>query len=135
MHTVTCLFAFDFTDIYIFASGANPFDEDLYPLTTGTNSMHYFRLKDMTGLHMLFDEIIGEASTSSLCSFIPSSIFIFHDDSECWTCVLLCFHSDDEEVKGLCGLHVEHTVYTKKTMYPWMAFIFIRVNLLCSFVI
>lgn len=64
MDTVTCYFAFDFTDIYIFATGANPFDEDLYPLTTGTNSMHYFRVKDIADLHDVFDEIIGEASTS-----------------------------------------------------------------------
>lgn len=57
-------FAFDFTDIYIFATGADPFDEDLYPLTTGTNSRHYFRLKNLAYVHELFDEIIGEASTS-----------------------------------------------------------------------
>lgn len=76
MHPATCHFAFDFTDIYIFATGADPFDEDLYPLTTGTNSKHYFRLRHLFDLNALFDNIIGEASTSKLCSFRPSCIFI-----------------------------------------------------------
>lgn len=73
-HPVTCHFAFDFPDIYIFGTGADPFDEDLYPLTTGSNSKHYFRLKDMNSIPELLDEIIGGASTSYRCSFVPSCI-------------------------------------------------------------
>lgn len=68
------------------------------------------------------------------CAPLTPHAFALYDESECWSCVLLCFYSDDEEVKCLCGLHVEHdtTDYMKKTMYPWMAFIFISVNLPCS---
>uniref|UniRef100_A0A667Y9T0 C3/C5 convertase n=1 Tax=Myripristis murdjan TaxID=586833 RepID=A0A667Y9T0_9TELE len=60
----------EFLDIYIFAIGAEIYDEDLQPLTAGTGGEHYFRLKNIDNLQETFDEII-----------------------------------DEEEVKGLCGLH------------------------------
>ncbi|XP_035522771.1 complement factor B-like, partial [Morone saxatilis] len=62
-----------YLDIYMFAIGADIFDDDLQPLTAGTGGKHYFRLKDIENLQETFDEII-----------------------------------DENEVKGLCGLHVEY---------------------------
>ncbi|XP_056910307.1 complement factor B-like isoform X1 [Takifugu flavidus] len=76
-------------DIYIFATGVEPFDEDLQPLTVGDNDKHYFRIKDIRNVHELLQEII-----------------------------------DDEEVMGLCGLHIEDD-WNRRRMYPWAAFIFI----------
>ena len=44
------------------------------------------------------------------------------------------FYADEEEVKGLCGLHKDHETADKsdrgikRKLYPWMAFIFIQVN-------
>lgn len=61
MQPAIYIFAFYFPDIYIFATGAEPFDEDLHPLTVGDNSRHYFRLKDIGNVHQLLQEIIGEA--------------------------------------------------------------------------
>lgn len=55
------IFAFYFPDIYIFATGAEPFDEDLHPLTVGGNYRHYFRVKDIENVHELLQDIIGEA--------------------------------------------------------------------------
>lgn len=55
------IFAFYFPDIYIFATGAETFDEDLHPLTVGDNYRHYLRLKDSANVHELLQEIIGEA--------------------------------------------------------------------------
>lgn len=61
MQPAIYIFAFYFPDIYIFATGAEPFDEDLQPLTVGHNYKHYFRLKDIKNVHELLEEIIGEA--------------------------------------------------------------------------
>lgn len=49
------------TDIYIFAIGAELFDDDLQPLTAGTGGQHYFRMKDIKNLQETFDEIIGKS--------------------------------------------------------------------------
>ncbi|XP_044079271.1 complement factor B-like isoform X2 [Siniperca chuatsi] len=85
----------EYLDIYMFAIGAEIFDDDLMPLTAGTGGQHYFRMKDINNLQETFDEII-----------------------------------DEEEVKGLCGLHREYdTQNTKESMrkmYPWMAFITVQ---------
>ncbi|XP_035522774.1 complement factor B-like [Morone saxatilis] len=76
----------DYLDIYVFAIGAEIFDDDLQPLTAGTGGKHYFRLKDIENLQETFDEII-----------------------------------DENEVKGLCGLHVEYDTAeaNARKMYPW----------------
>lgn len=61
MQPVVYISAFYLPDIYIFATGAEPFDEDLHPLTVGANFKHYFRLKDIENVPALLHEIIGEA--------------------------------------------------------------------------
>lgn len=41
------------------------------------------------------------------------------------------FHADEEEVKGLCGLHKDYPTIgkdSKRKMYPWMAYIVVQVN-------
>ncbi|XP_029304139.1 complement factor B-like isoform X1 [Cottoperca gobio] len=81
----------EYLDIYIFAIGAELFDDDLLPLTAGTGGQHYFRMKDIQNLQETFDAII-----------------------------------DEEEVKGLCGLHKEYETESKRKRYPWMAFITIQ---------
>ncbi|XP_040907276.1 complement factor B-like [Toxotes jaculatrix] len=84
----------EFLDIYIFAIGAELFDDDLQPLTAGTGGQHYFRMKDIENLQETFDEII-----------------------------------DEEEVKGLCGLHKEYDngdTDSKRKMYPWWAYIVVQ---------
>ncbi|XP_040006908.1 complement factor B-like [Xiphias gladius] len=84
----------EFLDIYIFAIGAELFDDDLQPLTAGTGGQHYFRMKDIKNLQETFDEII-----------------------------------DEEEVKGLCGLHKDYPTIgkdSKRKMYPWMAYIVVQ---------
>ncbi|XP_070839034.1 complement factor B-like [Chaetodon trifascialis] len=81
----------EYLDIYVFAIGAEIFDDDLQPLTVGTGGNHYFRMKNIENLQETFDEII-----------------------------------DEEEVKGLCGLHKGYETASrdsKRKMYPWMAFI------------
>uniref|UniRef100_A0A8C2WWZ8 C3/C5 convertase n=1 Tax=Cyclopterus lumpus TaxID=8103 RepID=A0A8C2WWZ8_CYCLU len=50
----------NYLDIYIFAIGAEIFDDDLQRLTAGTGGSHYFRLKDITHLEETFDDIIGK---------------------------------------------------------------------------
>uniref|UniRef100_A0A667YSV6 C3/C5 convertase n=1 Tax=Myripristis murdjan TaxID=586833 RepID=A0A667YSV6_9TELE len=80
----------EFLDIYIFAIGAEIYDEDLQPLTAGTGGEHYFRLKNIDNLQETFDEII-----------------------------------DEEEVKGLCGLHRTYdnlnSRVKERQKYPWVA--------------
>ncbi|KAM6984111.1 complement factor B-like [Tautogolabrus adspersus] len=81
----------EYLDIYIFAIGAEIFDDDLQPLTTGLGERHYFRMDDITNLQKTFDEII-----------------------------------DEEEVKGLCGLHKEYETDNQRNTYPWWAFIHVK---------
>uniref|UniRef100_A0A1A8CQQ0 C3/C5 convertase n=1 Tax=Nothobranchius kadleci TaxID=1051664 RepID=A0A1A8CQQ0_NOTKA len=57
----------EFLDIYVFAIGANIFDDDLQPLTLGTGEKHYFRMKDITELGETFDKIIDESEVVGLC--------------------------------------------------------------------
>lgn len=41
------------------------------------------------------------------------------------------FYADEEDVKGLCGLHKDYDTGerdSKRKMYPWMAFIIVQVN-------
>ncbi|XP_061595766.1 complement factor b, like [Cololabis saira] len=57
----------EYLDIYVFAIGADIFDDDLRPLTAGTGGKHYFRMKDITGLQETFDEIIDESEVVGLC--------------------------------------------------------------------
>ncbi|XP_053296809.1 complement factor B [Pleuronectes platessa] len=57
----------EFLDIYIFAIGAEIYDEDLQPLTAGIGLQHYFRLKDIKNLQKTFDEIIDEGDVKGLC--------------------------------------------------------------------
>ncbi|KAK2828628.1 hypothetical protein Q5P01_019662 [Channa striata] len=87
----------DYLDVYVFAVGADVFDNDLQPLTVpaGSTDRHFFRMKDITNLQETFDEII-----------------------------------DENEVKGLCGLHRDYDLYNTKEsqrkMYPWYAFINVK---------
>uniref|UniRef100_UPI0037E91815 complement factor B-like n=1 Tax=Semicossyphus pulcher TaxID=241346 RepID=UPI0037E91815 len=81
----------EFLDIYVFAIGAELFDEDLQPLTAGLGGQHYFRMKDIQNLQETFDQII-----------------------------------DEEEVKGLCGLHKDYETDTQRERYPWWAFIHVQ---------
>ncbi|XP_069577993.1 complement factor B-like [Brachyistius frenatus] len=84
----------EYLDIYVFAIGAEIFDDDLQPLTAGTGGQHYFRLNNIESLQDTFDKII-----------------------------------DEEEVKGLCGLHKEYEepdISQKKLIYPWLAFIYVQ---------
>ncbi|XP_029957250.1 complement factor B-like [Salarias fasciatus] len=78
----------DHLDIYIFAIGAQIFDDDLQPLVVGKEGKHYFRMKDIKNLQETFDEII-----------------------------------DEEEVKGLCGLHRSYDEESPRRRYPWYALI------------
>ena len=57
----------EYLDIYIFAIGAEIFDDDLQPLTAGTGGQHYFRMKDIMNLQQTFDEIIDEEDVKGLC--------------------------------------------------------------------
>lgn len=57
-----CATYYSVTDIYIFAIGAEIFDDDLQPLTVGTGGQHYFRMKEIKQLQQTFDEIIGKSS-------------------------------------------------------------------------
>lgn len=47
-------------DIYVFAIGTTPFDEDLQPLTVGVGGRHYYRLKDISNLGATFSEMISK---------------------------------------------------------------------------
>lgn len=45
----------------------------------------------------------------------------------------MCFCADEEEVKGLCGLHKTYETggrNSDREMYPWMASIYVQVNVL-----
>ncbi|KAF3706517.1 Complement factor B [Channa argus] len=92
----------DYLDIYIFAIGAEIFDDDLQPLIVpaGTSDRHYFRMKDIKDLQETFDEII-----------------------------------DENEVKGLCGLHRDYNPLDNKEgtrkMYPWYAYVNIKEGRKC----
>ncbi|XP_013858624.1 complement factor B [Austrofundulus limnaeus] len=57
----------EYLDIYIFAIGADLFDDDLQPLTVGTGGSHYFRMKDIKELQATFDGIIDESEVVGLC--------------------------------------------------------------------
>ncbi|XP_054481303.1 complement factor B-like [Anoplopoma fimbria] len=58
----------NFLDIYIFAIGAEIFDNDLQKLTVGVGGKsHYFRMKDITNLQETFDDIIDEKEVKGLC--------------------------------------------------------------------
>ncbi|XP_051903114.1 complement factor B-like [Hippocampus zosterae] len=81
----------EYLDIYIFAIGAQIFDDDLEPLVVGTGGNHYFRMKDIKKLQKTFDEII-----------------------------------DEDEVKGLCGLHKDYVTTEKRENYPWSALIVVQ---------
>ncbi|XP_042354606.1 complement factor B-like [Plectropomus leopardus] len=87
----------EYLDIYIFAIGAEIFDEDLQPLTAGTGGEHYFRLQEISNLQETFDDII-----------------------------------DEEEVKGLCGLHKDYdskkdrTDESTRKRYPWWVYITVQ---------
>ncbi|XP_060910841.1 complement factor B-like [Labrus mixtus] len=81
----------DYLDIYIFAIGAEIFDEDLQPLTIGLGEKHYFRMDDIKNLEETFDKMI-----------------------------------DEEEVKGLCGLHKEYETANQRDMYPWWVFLHVK---------
>ncbi|XP_056140546.1 complement factor B-like isoform X2 [Lampris incognitus] len=85
----------EYLDVYIFALGAEPYDETLKPLAVGADGEHYFRLENLNNLDYTFDQII-----------------------------------DEEEVKGLCGLHREYNLDessdSRQKMFPWLANIFIK---------
>ncbi|XP_061154620.1 complement factor B-like [Syngnathus typhle] len=57
----------EFLDIYIFAIGAQIFDDDLEPLVTGTGGNHYFRLQNIKQLQKTFDDIIDEGDVQGTC--------------------------------------------------------------------
>nr|XP_046266131.1 complement factor B-like [Scatophagus argus] len=57
----------EYLDIYIFATGAEIFDDDLHALTLGTGGQHYFRMKDISNLQETFDDIIDEQDVKGLC--------------------------------------------------------------------
>ncbi|KAM4726246.1 complement factor B-like [Anableps anableps] len=57
----------EYLDIYIFAIGADIFDDDLQPLTAGTGGEHYFRMSKITELQETFDLIIDEREVVGLC--------------------------------------------------------------------
>ncbi|XP_068600166.1 complement factor B-like [Brachionichthys hirsutus] len=83
----------DYLDIYIFAIGAEIFEDDLRALTVGAKGKHYFKLQ-IKDLSQTFDEMI-----------------------------------DEEDVKGLCGLHKEYEASGKNSerkRFPWMTFVFIQ---------
>ncbi|XP_037544243.1 complement factor B [Nematolebias whitei] len=57
----------EFLDIYVFAIGADIFDDDLHPLTVGKGGDHYFRMKDIQELGETFDKIIDQTEVVGLC--------------------------------------------------------------------
>ncbi|XP_051793148.1 complement factor B-like isoform X1 [Acanthochromis polyacanthus] len=57
----------EYLDIYVFAIGADIFDEILLPLAVGKTGRHYFRMKDIFDLQDTFDEIIDEEEVVGLC--------------------------------------------------------------------
>ncbi|XP_028277943.1 complement factor B-like [Parambassis ranga] len=87
----------EYLDIYVFAIGATPFDEDLQPLTVGVGGKHYYRLKDISNLGATFDEMINQDDVVGLCGLHKES----NDPSL------------DEEL-------------IKRYKYPWFIFIIIK---------
>ncbi|XP_062289674.1 complement factor B-like [Scomber scombrus] len=58
----------DYLDIYVFAIGAEIYDDDLKPLVVGTGGQHYFRMKNEIGhLENTFDNIIDADEVVGLC--------------------------------------------------------------------
>ncbi|XP_059208414.1 complement factor B-like [Centropristis striata] len=57
----------DYLDIFIFAVGAEIFDDDLQPLTVGGGGRHYFRMKYIGDLSDTFEEAIDAADVQPLC--------------------------------------------------------------------
>ncbi|KAI3373649.1 hypothetical protein L3Q82_022239 [Scortum barcoo] len=57
----------EYLDIYVFAIGAEIFDDDLQPLALGTGGKHYFRMKDIEDLQDTFEEMIDEQDVKGLC--------------------------------------------------------------------
>ncbi|RVE63836.1 hypothetical protein OJAV_G00140200 [Oryzias javanicus] len=58
----------DYLESYVFGIGADIFDDDLRPLTAGTEEeKHYFRLEKDTNLAETFDNIIDENEVIGLC--------------------------------------------------------------------
>ncbi|KAM6907154.1 complement factor B-like [Xenentodon cancila] len=72
----------DYLDIYIFAIGADIFDDDLRPLTAGTGGQHYFRMKDIEELQETFDKIIDESEVIGLCGLHKDYEIMFDKDSK-----------------------------------------------------
>uniref|UniRef100_A0A3P9I0B0 C3/C5 convertase n=1 Tax=Oryzias latipes TaxID=8090 RepID=A0A3P9I0B0_ORYLA len=86
----------DYLESYVFGIGANIFDDDLLPLTAGTEGeLHYFRLKKETNLAATFDDIIDENEVIGLCGL----------------------HRDYELTADKDG---------KRRRYPWVVFINIQ---------
>ncbi|XP_056264192.1 complement factor B isoform X2 [Pseudoliparis swirei] len=56
-----------YLDVYVFAIGAEIFDDDLQRLAVGTGGTHYFRMKKISHLEDTFDQIIDEEELKGLC--------------------------------------------------------------------
>uniref|UniRef100_A0A8C5NDI3 C3/C5 convertase n=1 Tax=Gouania willdenowi TaxID=441366 RepID=A0A8C5NDI3_GOUWI len=54
-------------DIYIFGIGAYIYQDDLTPLTVGTEGQHFFKLESLTELNKTFDQMIDESEVMGLC--------------------------------------------------------------------
>uniref|UniRef100_A0A3P8VL65 C3/C5 convertase n=1 Tax=Cynoglossus semilaevis TaxID=244447 RepID=A0A3P8VL65_CYNSE len=88
----------DYLDIYVFAIGAEIYDDDLLRLTTGNGGPHYFRLNDVDKkLNQTFDEMIDESEVVDLCGRHT--------------------HYD-----------LDGTKESKRKMYPWWAYIVVQVS-------
>ncbi|XP_008330978.1 complement factor B-like [Cynoglossus semilaevis] len=86
----------DYLDIYVFAIGAEIYDDDLLRLTTGNGGPHYFRLNDVDKkLNQTFDEMIDESEVVDLCGRHT--------------------HYD-----------LDGTKESKRKMYPWWAYIVVQ---------
>ncbi|XP_010742880.3 complement factor B-like isoform X1 [Larimichthys crocea] len=86
----------EYLDVYVFAIGAETFDDDLKSFTVGkAEEKHFFKVKGIDKMYDAFDDII-----------------------------------DENDVKGLCGLHKEFQKTDdnekRRKMHPWGAFISIR---------
>lgn len=43
----------------------------------------------------------------------------------------MCSYTDEQQVKGLCGLHVEYETEDRdsdRKMYPWLAYVNVQVS-------
>lgn len=48
------------------------------------------------------------------------------------TAFVVCSYTDEEQVKGLCGLHVEYDTEDRdsdRKMYPWLAYVNVQVSI------